>query len=304
MIYRRYNISLALKQNGFITGVNLWIWYGYADNKSKKYDFIAHTSVIKEDMKTDLKEYDHLCVEIHDSNDIVDSMIEIGKMVFKKASSHPLLYEIIVEDIYGDEVVVRNNQLVVNKKYLYNRSSNQVVFFCRDRQRRSLYGLPFESYIFTGKANITEKQLQKFMNHANNDMQYYVSNEDYVSSTVLTHNQKGGTPEYITVCCIDHIAHQLPKISISGKCAQLHGHTYRCYATIENSDKVSVTSEYICSIGEKVRNYLRCAFGFGGLKATTAENIIWYIADKLRYEHEVTFLELSETPNIKARIYK
>ena len=89
LIYRRDNISIALKQNEVTTGCNLYIWYGYIDNASKQRDFIVDASVIKEDMKKDLQEYDHICFNVHESNDIVDSMIEIGQMIFKKAMSRP-----------------------------------------------------------------------------------------------------------------------------------------------------------------------------------------------------------------------
>ena len=36
---------------------------------------------------------------------------------------------------------------------------------------------------------------------------------------------------------------------------------------------------------------------------TTTENVISYVAEKLCNEHELAFIELSETPNIKVRIY-
>lgn len=300
LIYRRDNISIALKQNELTNGCNLYIWYGYIDNEPKQHDFIADASVIKKDMKVDLQEYDHLCIDIHDINDIVDSMIQIGQMIFKKAMSHPLMDEIIVEDIYGDEVIIRSNQLIIHKKYLRNYIGDYAIFSCNDRQRHSLYGMPIQNFTFTCKENITEKQLQQLMNNVNNNMQYYVTRRDEASAATLSYYKKERIPQYVTFCCIEQTAHQL---TISGKCGRLHGHTYRCYATIKNGNRISITSEYVCSIGKKIRTYLRSAFDVGKLPATTTENVISYVAGKLCSEHELAFIELSETPNIKARIY-
>lgn len=41
----------------------------------------------------------------------------------------------------------------------------------------------------------------------------------------------------------------------------------------------------------------------GDFFGSTTENVINYVAEKLSTEHELAFIELSETPNIKARIY-
>lgn len=303
LIYRRYNISIALKQNEVILGCNLYIWYGYIDNEPKQRDFIVDASVIKEDMKNDLQEYDHICFDVHENNDIVDSMIEIGQMIFKKAMSHPLMDEIIVENIYGDKVIIQNNRVIIHKRYLHNLLGNYAVFSCNDKQRHSLYGLPFQNFILTCKENITEKELQQLMANENNSMRYYVTYKDEASSVTLTYYRKESVPEYITFCCIEQMAHQLPNLSISGKCGRLHGHTYRCYAAIRNGNKMPVTSEYIFSIGEKVRTYLKTAFDLRELSVTTTENVISYVAEKLCNEHELAFIELSETPNIKVRIY-
>lgn len=303
LIYRKDNISIALKQNEVILGCNLYIWYGYIDNEPRQRDFIVDASVIKEDMKNDLSEYDHICFDVHESNDIVDSMIEIGQMIFKSARSHPLMAEIILEDIYGDEVIIQNNQLIIHKRYLHNLLDDYAIFSCNDKQRHSLYGLPFQTFILTCKENITEKELQQLMINKNNSMWFYVTSKDEASSTTLTYYRKESVPEYITFCCIEQMSHQLPNLSISGKCGRLHGHTYRCYATIRNCKKKPVTSEYIFSIGNKVRTYLRTAFDLKELFVTTTENVISYVAEKLCNEYELAFIELSETSNIKVRIY-
>lgn len=303
LIYRRDNISIALKQNEVTLGCNLYIWYGYIDNDPKQQDFIVDASVIKEDMKNDLQEYDHICFGVHESNDIVDSMIEIGQMIFKKAMSHPLMDELIVEDIYGDKVIIENDRLTIHKRYLHNLLGGYAFFSCNDKQKQSLYGLPFQNFILTCKENISEKELQRLIVNENNSMWYYVTYRDEASSASLTFYRKESIPEYITYCCIEQMAHQLPNLSISGKCGRLHGHTYRCYAAIRNGNKMPVTSEYVSSIGEKVRTYLRTAFDLTELSVTTTENVISYIAEKLCNEHGLAFIELSETPNIKVRIY-
>lgn len=300
LIYRRDNISIALKQNEFTNGCNLYIWYGYIDIGPKQHDFIVDASVIKEDMRVDLQEYDHLCIEIHDSNDIVDSMIQIGQMIYKKAMSHPLMDEIIVEDIYGDTVIIRSEQLIIHKKYLCNFTGDYVILACNDRQRSSLYGTPIQNFTFTCKENITEKQLKQLMNNINSNMQYYVTCRDEASATTLSYYKKERIPQYITFCCIEQAAHQL---AIPGKCGRLHGHTYCCYATIKNDNRIPVSSEYIFSVAKKVRTYLRAAFDVGKLSVPTTENVINYVAGKLCSEHDLAFIELSETPNIKARIY-
>lgn len=303
LIYRRDNISIALKQNELTFGCNLNIWYGYIDNSSKKNNFIVDASVIKEDMRNDLQEYDHICFDVNKNNDIVDSMIDIGQMIFKKAMSHQLMSEIILEDIYGDKVIIQKDRLIIHKAYLHNLLSNYAVFSCYGKPRHVLYGLPFHSFILTCHENITEKELQQLLMANVNNMQYYITYKDEASSVALTYYRKERAPEYITICCIEHLAHQLPDLSLSEKCGRLHGHAYCCYATIRNANKVSNTSEYVLSIGEKVRTYLRAAFNFGELSATTTENVISYVAEKLCNEYELTFIELSETPNIKARIY-
>lgn len=303
LIYRRDNISIALKQNGFISGCNFYIWYGYSDKEAKQSDFIIDASVIKEDMKVDLQEFDHLYINVHDSNDIVDNMIQIGQMIFKKAMSHPLMDEIIVEDIYGDKVVIRDNQLIVHKIYLCNFIGDHVFFSCNNGKRHSLYGLPFQRFTFTCKENITEKQLQQIIDNINDSMHYYITCRDEVSDTALTYYKKESTPKYITVCCIEQMAHQLSNLAISEKCGKLHGHTYRCFAAIKNDNRMSLTSEYIFAISEKVKTYLRAAFELRELSVTTTENVISYVAGKLCNEYELAFIELSETPNIKARIY-
>lgn len=303
LICRRDNISIAFKQNEFISGCNLYIWYGYIGNEPKQQELIVDASVIKEDMKVDLQDFDHLCIDVHDSSDIVDNMIEIGQMILKKAMSHSLIDEIIVEDIYGDEVVVRSNQLTIHKKYLHNLIGNHAVFSCNNRQRHCLYGVPFQNFTFTCKENITERELQQLLSNSNNRMQYYVTCRDEASSVNLTYYRKEGIPEYITFCCIEHMAHQLPNLLSSGKCGGLHGHTYRCYVTIKNSSRMSIASEYIYTTDEKIRTYLRAAFDLRELLVTTTENIISYLAEKLCNEYELAFIELSETPNIKARLY-
>ena len=300
LIYRRDNISIALKHKEFFTGCNLYIWYGYIGNKLRQGDFIVDASVIKEDMKVDLQEYDHSCIEIHDSNDIVDSMIQIGQMIFKKAMYHPLMDEIIVEDIYGDEVIIRSNQLIIHKKYLRNFLGDYVIFSCNDRQVHGLYGMLVQNFTFTCRENITEKQLQQLINSVDNNMQYYITCRDEASSTTLSYYKKESRPQYITLCCIEQATHQL---SILGKCGKLHGHTYCCLVTIKNSNRIPITSEYILSIDKKVRTYLRTAFDVGDFFGSTTENVINYVAEKLSTEHELAFIELSETPNIKARIY-
>lgn len=303
LIYRRDNISIALKQNEFTSGCNLYIWYGYIDNNSVKHDFIVDTSVIKEDMKADLREYDHLCIDVNDAYDIVDNMIEIGKMIFQKAMSHPLMNEIIVEDIYGDEVVIRNKQLIIHKKYLRNLIGDCAIFSCNDRQRYSLFGLKSQEFTCTCKENITEKQLQQLVRNEKNSMHYYVTCRDEAASVALTYYGKESMPEYITFCCIEHMAHQLPCISVSDKCGRLHGHTYRCYVAIKNCSRMTITSEYVYFMGKKIRSTLRTAFDLRKLSITTTENVISYVAEELCNEHELAFIELSETPNIKARIY-
>lgn len=303
LIYRRENISVALKQNGVTLGCNLYIWYGYIDNEPRQHDFIVDASVIKEDMKNDLQEYDHICFDVHESNDIVDCMIEIGQTIFKKAIFHPLMDEIIVEDIYGDKVIIQNDRMIIHKRYLHNLLSDYAVFSCNNEQIHSLYGLPFQTFILTCKENITEKELQELMINENNNICFYVTYKDEASSTNLTYHRKESIPEYITFCCIEQMAHQLPNLLISEKCGRLHGHTYRCYATIKNSNKKPVTSKYISSIGEKIRTYLRTAFDLKDFSITTTENVISYVAEKLCNEYELSFIELSETPNIKARIY-
>ena len=303
LIYRRDNISIALKQNEFTSGCNLYIWYGYIEKASKQQDFIIDTSMIKKDLKVDLQEFDHACIDVHDSNDIVDSMIEVGHMIFKKAMVHPLIDELIVEDLFGDKVVIRSNQVIIYKKYLYNLLSNYAIFSCNDSLKHNLYGLSVQNSIFTCKENITEKQLQQLISNDNNKMQYYITYIDEASSTALTYFRKESIPEYITFCCIEHIAHQLPNLSISEKCGRLHGHTYRCYATIKNGSRMPITAEYVSCVEKKIRTYLRTAFEFREISTTTTENIISYVADKICNEYELTFIELSETPNIKARIY-
>lgn len=302
VIYRRANISLALKQNGFTTGVNLYIWYGYISDTTKQDDFIVDASLIKEHMKIDLQEFDHLCIEIKTKYDIVDSMIEIGQMIFAKARSRLQLHEVIVENIYGDEVVIRNSCITIHKKFLYGLNSEGVVFFCNDNKRLRLYGLPFQRYTFTSNKNVTEKHLNEIMLNVGNNMQCFISRIDEASMVISTFYKQESVPQYITFCIIEHIAHQLPNVSASIKCNRLHGHTYRCYVTVNNTYKTPLTSELVFSIGETVRTYLRKAFELKNLSVTSVENVARYLSENLCNEYNIAFIELSETPNIKVRL--
>lgn len=303
IIYRRENISIAFKQNGFVSGCNLYIWYGYIDEQSKQCGLIIDTSIIKADMQDDLKDYDHFCIEVHNGNDIIDYMIEIGKMIFKRAKDHPLMHEIILSDIYGDEVIIRRSEMLVQKKCLYNLTNNKVVFCCNDSQRNIIYGLPFHTITLTYKENLNESQLRQLMCDEDSDIPYYVSYIDEPSSVSLTFFKKDCVPAYITICCIEQIAHKLSNVPVSQKCRRLHGHTYCCRVTIRNSSRIPITIEYVTLVSQKIRMYLKTAFNFGNLSATTIENIARYLEKKLCGDYEVAFIELFETSNIRTRIY-
>lgn len=303
IIYRRDNISLALRHNGITTGVNLYIWYGYASSESKRDDLIVDAALIKEDMRVDLRDFDHVCIDINRAYDIVDSMIEIGQKIFTQAMARTSLYEIILEDIYGDEVVIRDGYATVHKRFLYNSRDEGTVFSCNDSKRQRLFGIPFREFTFTSNENITEESLNHIMMNANNNMQYQISSTDEASAIISTFNGQESIPQYITFCITEHIAHQLPDLSVLGKCSRLHGHTYRCYVAVNNAHKLPVTSELVSTIGESVRTHIRKAFEDGNLSVTSTENIIRYLSEKLCDDYDVAFIELSETPNIKARLF-
>ncbi len=302
LIYRKDNISVAFKNSNGIKGCNLFIWYGYSEKETIQTDFIFDASLIKSDMKADLDEFDHHCFDIGDNEDIVDSMVVIGDMIYAKAMSHILLDEIIIEDIYGDTVVIRADSKIIQKKYLFNSFDKDFFFVCNDENRHCLFGLPFKEYTITCPHNITIDEMYRIIAKKHSPEWYYISDTDAASSVSLTYFKEESSPKIITIRCIEQQAHQINNKSLSDKCQRLHGHTYQCCVSVNNSSMSIVTQDYVIALGERIRNHLRNALNSNTL-ITTTENIAKYICSSLEKDYKIVLIELWETPNIKTRIY-
>lgn len=109
-------------------------------------------------------------------------------------------------------------------------------------------------------------------------------------------------------------AHQLPNDPCYGKCATMHGHTYKLIIEVEgplNEEKGWLVnfSEVKSVVKERIIDKLDHTFlnESTGLKITTAENLLLWIADKINNPIRdlglaVSSITLYETSNSYAKI--
>lgn len=282
-------------------GSNLFIWYGFTDNRIGN-DFIIDATTIKHLMEKDLSCYDHVCVSIDKADDIISLMIELGKRLYATACHHQLFSNLIVENEYGDSVIISNATSLIHKHFIQANGIAKFTcsnvspfdFFCKDPRHG----------IISSTLNFSNIDLNKILNQECEDNSFFITDIDDISGTALTY--KGGIrdiPQYYSVSCIRQHAHQLIDLQESEKCHNLHGHTYKCWVSVENRQCKRITDEQINKLGTSILYALEASFQIENLRQTTLENIIDYMGQLLSLDYEIAYIELTETPNIKARIY-
>lgn len=301
ILYRKSSISLAFQTNSILRGCNLSIWYGFSDNNQHE-DIIIDASIIKKYLTADLAQFDHSCVYVDSADDLVSSMIILGKKLYVGACQYPNFIQLCVENEYGDIVVISRNRVVVHKQFV--RFDEGACFCCTTDNLFSYLGTSCTRCVLSSVKNYTNEQLNNLLKGSLQDCCAEITCFDDVTSTAMTY--QGNNLRLllrVSVSCIKQFAHKIDGLPSSEKCGHLHGHTYKCRASaIISPDEVNVNL-FIKSFGALLVTTLNDTFLSGAVQQSTVENAVRYIAKRLSTSHKLAFVELSETPNIMAGIF-
>ena len=300
ILYRKSSISLAFQTNTILRGCNLFIWYGFSDNNQQK-DIIIDAKTIKEYLKADLAQFDHTCITAESADDIVSSMVFLGRKIYNDACKRNNFAQLIVENEYGDIVMISNQRTVIHKHFIF---SNEGAFFsCSSDNPFSFFGANPKHYILSSTTNFTNKQLNDLLDGSNNNHSVEITCIDDVTSTAITFQGNARElPVRFSVSCRGQYPHQIHELPSIEKCSRMHGHTYKCCVSAFNSKDVISVNNFIKALGRSIVDALNEAFLLGRVQQATVESVARYIAITLSQSYKLAFVELTETPNIMARI--
>ena len=300
VLYRKSSISLAFQTNTILRGCNLFIWYGFSDNDQQK-NIIIDAAIIKKYLKTDLAQFDHTCISVDSADDIVSSMVYLGRMIFNNACKHDNFVQLLVENEYGDMVVFSSQRVIIHKHFI--RSNEGTCFFYSSDNPFSFLGTNPKHCVISSTTNYSNKELSDLLNGSHINRNVDITCIDDVTLTAITfQGDTIGIPIRFSVSCRGQYAHQISGLPSYEKCSHLHGHTYKCRVSVFNSEEVTSANNFIKTLGHLIVALLNEAFLLGGDQQTTVENVARYIAGRLSQSYKLEFVELTETPNIMVRI--
>lgn len=300
ILYRKSSISVAFQTNAILRGCNLFIWYGFSDNHQQK-DIIIDAAIIKDYLNEDLSRFDHSCISVDSADDIVSCMLILGRIIYDDACKRNNFAQLIVENEYGDYVVILDQRVVIHKRVIF--SDQEACFTNTSNSLFSFLGSRPKHCMLSSATNFTNKQLNELLYASQNDKDVDITYIDEVTSTAITFTGSSlGRPSKFSVCCRAQYTHQIAGIPSSEKCSHLHGHTYKCCVCVFNSSDVANTDSFMKAIGQSTVLALDEAFLLKYVQQTTVENVARYLACKLSQSYKLAFVELAETSNIMARI--
>lgn len=306
VVFRRDSISIAYTDGQTYSGSNFDVWYGYSNGSRNCSNMIINADIIKQEMKVDLLPFDHTCITVKNAQDIWHVMAEVGSKIFQKAiaRNRKLLTEVVVENCYGDSVVVNRKGVSITCKFLRDKETNEV-FFLYNNTRNGLFGRNLSIELLSCKMPISGVKLYDVLSVKSYSAQephrqcIAISNINIATNIMTSTVYKPVTYHCYTITCVEHFAHQLLMPGESSKCSNLHGHSYICRITVQISNNQSVLlTELDCT----TRRLLKSAFA-GACGITTCENIVNFLSLELSKIYKVLRIELKETDNIKVVKY-
>ena len=306
IIYRREHISVAYTDNIFTSGSNFYIWYGI-EQKTSNFDYIIDANEIKQWMKSELDRFDHHCLNVSNHNSLISIMTEIGKEIFNNSiiHKHIKVSEVIIENCYGDKVKISNNNIVIERKFLYNVESNNVVFVS-DTFNHLLYSKKDRPFFVEYEPIINEqdigKQIVKMFKQEKLQFNAPIislseANEFTSVNSAWYRNYDNSAIEANIFSYIGHFSHDLSMVMPNKKCARLHGHSYVCKIGIPLTRVVKDKNSYYSKIMEEI--CLSFHKAFQNCNILTSENLIRFLFKSLNSKYNLIYIELKETDNIK-----
>ena len=309
VIYRRDNISIAYTDGNVCLGSNFNVWYGYSNQSCEKQDMIIDASIIKKDMEDDLSSYDHICINVSNAYDIFVVMTEISTKIFNNAISkkRELIFEVIVENLYGDYVRTRKNGTIITTQFVCDKKNNNI-FILNDDSNRINMCVCNEDMCFgevTYLSTTTRENIINFLKEQNNCIELTeksivsVSTKNLPANIIYTTIMSPKSYQCCTLCCIEHFSHDLSLLFKGKKCSRLHGHSYVCKVTVKDE---LFTLRDLSNLNNEIRKLLKSVFKTEKI-ITTCENVVDFLFERLSVNHKIIMIELQETDNIKVVKY-
>lgn len=300
IIYRRDLISVSCHLPYFTLGNNLYVWYGYKNSNNTYENMIVDAKIIKAQMASDLKKFDHNVV-IGNSDNYISSLVEVGYDIFKNAIAcgRKALSNICIEDCYGNTIYISNQG--ANVTIPFYAYENDIVFRFNDEQRATLYKKNIKSYYLSilhfDNSYPKEHIVCANLNTNQIPVGTIISTVDTGTGYIVSRSPCFAGKVVLTVSCIMHFEHQVGDSNKLSKCSNMHGHSYYCSVSILCTEENALYVTYVHQMEKMLRELLQYAFT-GGCQVTTSENITSFVKNSMKKKYAVIRVCLKETNNI------